>query len=369
MPDIKLTRAGDEKATRLHIMAIETCLLKARQDIDKEKVKRQLEIEHRIMEEQKVLYWLCEGFERFHRLQAYCPQLLFVKGDIDLSRPLVTIVGTRNPDEYGMEVSKRLAFALAKAKVTVVSGGALGIDTCAHEGALEAQGKTIAILGNGIARPHPAQNKELFERILGSGGALISEYPLLAKPFKWHFPERNRLLSAICDAVIVVQAGEKSGALITAQFAKRLGKPLFAVPADIWFEKSLGCLELLRDGAIPLVHPKDLSVVESLAFLEKANVEWPSPRYRQFGTSNPWAKIGEAQEEAPVDSKVYDALLKRPLAIDELVVSTGLSVPEIQAELFTLEVKGLVRRMPSAKFCALPHDPSKFFGKEDSVDD
>jgi DNA processing protein len=369
MISIELTNTDDEKATRLHMMAIERGFLKLKEDIVKEDILRELERERRSMEEVKIRYWLCEGFERFASLEGYAPQLLFVKGGIDFSRPFVTIVGTRNPDEYGMEVSKRLAFALARAKVTVVSGGALGIDTCAHEGALEAGGKTIVILGNGIARPHPAQNKELFDMIVSTGGALVSEYPVLSKPFRWHFPERNRLLSAMSDAVVVVQAGERSGALITADFARRLQKPLFAVPADIWFERSLGCLGLLKDGAMPLVGPRDLSVVKSLAFLKDVDLEWPSPRHRQFGTSNPWASTGAEQAEAPIGSLVYDTLLKRPVAIDELVVTTGLGVAQIQAELFTLEVKGLVRRMPNGIYCALPRNPSKFLGKEDGVDD
>jgi len=369
MVKIQFPDIDDEKPTRLHLMAIEKGLLKEKRVIEKEKVLEQLERERRIMEVEKISYWLCEKFERFAALGGYMPQLLFVKGELDFSRPLVTIVGTRSPDEYGMEVSKRVAFALAKAKVTVVSGGALGIDTCAHEGALEAGGKTICILGNGIATPHPAQNKELFQRIVSTKGALLSEYPVLSKPLKWHFPERNRLLSAISDAVIVVQAGEKSGALITAEFAKRLGKPLFAVPADIWYKRSLGCLRLLKDGALPLVSPKDLSVVESLAFLKNASIEWPLPGYRQFGTSNPWVSMTDAQEKAQVDSPVLDALQKRPLSVDELVVATGLGVAEIQAELFQLEVKRLVRRMPNGQFCALPHHPSKSLSKEDGIDD
>lgn len=318
-----------------------------------------LEVEAQWMRENGVRYWIPDTVSNLSRLGTYAPRLLFLRGDIVPSAPAVAIVGTRHPDEYGTEVARRLGRALARAGVTVVSGGALGVDGLAHEAALDAGGRTIVVFGSGLARLHPSSLAPLFERVARSGSALVSEYPVYAPPSRRHFPERNRLIAAQSDAVVVVQAGEGSGALITAGWARRLGVPLFAVPADLWYHASTGALSLLREGARPLTHPADLAEVPELASLTVSPIDWPKPGHRPWGMTNPWAATEEPTSPPttglPTDetcSEVSDShpilavLCRGPADLDALVAATGLPSGRLQAELTALEVTGHIRRLP-----------------------
>jgi len=197
------------------------------------------------------------------------PPLLFVRGCADvLTGRAIAIVGSRKSTAYGRAVAEAVAERAAVAGLSVVSGGAMGIDSAAHgaaagrgtaaaHGAAAAsKGATVAVLGCGVDIAYPPRNRALFDRIRESG-ALISEFPPGMEPRAYHFPLRNRVIAGMAECVVIVEAAAKSGALITAGFAADLGRDVFAVPAQIWATQSIGCLELLRDGAAPLIDPGD----------------------------------------------------------------------------------------------------------------
>src|SRR5512132_3082459 len=177
------------------------------------------------------------------------PSELRLAGSLGAPRARVAIVGARRTDEYGADLAHELAAGLARAGVSVVSGGARGVDAAAHEGALSPGGHTVAVLGTGIDVVYPAGHAELFERIVASGGALVSEQPDGTPGFKANFPARNRIVSGMSDAVVVVRADARSGALVTAAWARSQGVPVLAVPGDVRDPLTAGPLRLLRDGA------------------------------------------------------------------------------------------------------------------------
>ncbi len=185
------------------------------------------------------------------------PPPLFVIGETSAS-PAVALVGTRRCTSYGLGLALAFGRALANAGWITVSGLARGIDAAAHRGCLDAGGEAVAVLGSGVDIVYPAENRDLYQRILQGHGMVISEYPPGTRPDRWRFPARNRLIAAISSAVVVVEAGEKGGALITARLGAEVGRPVLAVPGDIDRPASIGCNRLIRDGAIPVLGPEDL---------------------------------------------------------------------------------------------------------------
>lgn len=177
------------------------------------------------------------------------PQRLFVWGTLPSLHRTLTIVGTRRADVEALAFSRKLAERAAQAGCTIVSGGAQGIDAAAHQGALDAGGKTLVVLGCGLASPYPPQNRQLFAQIRQCGGAIVSEYEPGAPPADWRFAQRNRLLAALGQDTVVVQAPARSGALITAGWAKRLGRPVWATSSAPWDPRGAGCRNLVRSGA------------------------------------------------------------------------------------------------------------------------
>jgi len=315
-----------------------------------DRAEEKLASEERLMKEAGDRYWVPDNHKAFSQLGNYRPRLLFVRGKPCQPSKAVAIVGTRHPDSYGTDLTRRIAMAVASSGAVVVSGGANGVDALAHEAALDAGGRTIAVLGGGLGRPYPASSRPLFDRILAAGSCLVSEYPPSAPPARHHFPERNRLVAALSDAVVVVQAGARSGALITAQWAVRTGRPLFAVPADVWYERSAGCLGLLAEGkARPLVHPRDLASVPGLEAIGR--VQWPTPGHRPFGLPAPWLEGGQVARPE-VQSPVLDALVGKMLDFDQLLEATNLTAAKLQAELMSLEVAGCVQRLPGGAYIA-----------------
>lgn len=289
-----------------------------------------------------------DGSRMANRLKGQTPRLLFCRGSLDGECPIVAIVGTRRPDEYGLDMARRLAQAVASAGGIVISGGAIGIDTAAHEGALEAGGRTVVVLGNGFSSPYPAANQRLFERIVASGSCLLTEYLPSTPPKAFRFPERNRIIAAIADAVVVVQARSKSGALITAEIAAQMGVPVFAVPGDAWYETSEGPLMLIRSGARPVTDPTDLASVPKLQTL--AHFEgWPRPGNRPFGLQKPWRE-GGSRAVMKVKSPVLDALSRGANQFDEIVAMSGLSPAAVQAGLLELELACQISRLPGGVF-------------------
>ena len=179
------------------------------------------------------------------------PKKLYVIGDEKLlNNNSIAIVGSRDNTEYGKKAAKYFAYNLAKENICIVSGLARGIDSFAHIGTLQAKGKTIAVVGNGLDIVYPKENEKLAQEIIKSGGAIISEYPIGSKPERFHFPARNRIISGLSNGVLVVEAKEKSGSLITADFAIEQGKEVFVVPGNINSLNSVGTNSLIKDGAI-----------------------------------------------------------------------------------------------------------------------
>ena len=187
------------------------------------------------------------------------PKELYCLGDIRLlNEPSIAIIGARDASIYGRRVAKQLAEDLSKRGVTIISGLAKGIDSCAHEGSYNNLGKTIAVLGSGIDIIYPKENEDLYKRIIKNGGLVISEYPLGTKPEKDNFPKRNRIISALSSGVVVVEAKEKSGTLITVDCALEQGNNVYAVPGNIDSINSRGTNNLIKEGAIPVTSYIDI---------------------------------------------------------------------------------------------------------------
>ncbi|MCX7799737.1 MAG: DNA-processing protein DprA [Fimbriimonadales bacterium] len=259
------------------------------------------------------------------RETGHAPPALFVWGDDDcLHRPTIAIVGTRNASPYGKGCALKFAQAFAEAGVTVVSGGALGIDAAAHEGALAAGGPTAAVLGTGVDVAYPAAHRPLFERIRRSG-VLVSQFAVGTKALAYRFPLRNQLIAALSRAVVVIEAPAGSGAILTANAAAELGRDVFVVPGPITQPSFRGSHALVRDGAALTDHPEQV--------LEAVGVARP-------------LELRSDDEEGfnAVQRRILEALRERPLPSELLAERTGLAPGELLAELTELELAGAVRR-------------------------
>lgn len=250
------------------------------------------------------------------------------------SAPVIAVVGSRRPTSRGLTFARTLGRGLAERGAVVVSGLALGVDAAAHEGALDGGGPTIAVLGSSVDQVAPKSNAALSERILGAGGTVVSEYWFDTAPAPWRFPARNRIVAGLADAVVVVEAAERSGALITADFALDLGRPVLAVPGPAGAPMSAGCHHLIRAGAALCEGPDD--VVNELA--SKA---WS----RRQGPDVP-ALDG-------VDAKIVSELAREPQLLDDLVAATGDAAVEVLTALGRLELDGRVHRVGAMWFAAV----------------
>ena len=274
------------------------------------------------------------------------PAGLFVRGSVEtlqrVSRiPRVTIVGTRRATSYGARAAEGFASAFAVAGVTVVSGLALGIDTRAHKAALDMGGLTVAILGCGADVVYPRRNAWLYEKIAQTG-VVLSELPPGEPPARWTFPHRNRLLAALGDAVLVVEAPPSSGALQTAGAAMELGRPVLAVPGSIYAEGYKGCNRLLRDGAAPALDP--CSAVEDFLVqtrIERGDRQVAGERGPAAGSNR---QLCLAQTLTPRHETVWNELAGGPCSVDVMVERTGLTARELTTALAELELAGAVER-------------------------
>jgi DNA processing protein len=266
------------------------------------------------------------------------PFVLYCAGRTEALRgPAVAIVGARRPSPYGRAVAGRLAEDLSSRGLIIVSGMARGIDAFAHEGALKG-GRTVAVLGSGLGRIYPPENRRLFDRIIGGGGTVVTEYPLDGEPLGFHFPQRNRIISGLSLGLIVIEATRRSGSLISAMLALEQGREVMAVPGNVTSALSGGTNGLIKIGA---------KLVESW---EDAAEELPSPvrevvLARREGETRPLPLLTD--EEAAVL-----ALLKPDEAatVDELLESCGRPVPEILVSLLNLEIKGFVVPGPGRSY-------------------
>jgi DNA processing protein len=257
------------------------------------------------------------------------PAELRVRGTLG-ERRRVAVVGSRATDPYGVELARELAAGLARAGVSVVSGGALGVDAVAHRAALDAGGHTVAVLGTGVDVTYPASHRGLYEGILAAGGALVSELPDGTPGFRSHFPARNRIISGLSEAVVVVRAGARSGALITASWARSQGVPVLAVPGDVRDSLSAGTNGLLKEGARAVASAADV--------LERIGLDAPAERQLQLP-----ALAGD-------EAALLGALARRPRHADEVARTAGLAPGAALAGLLALEVLGLCEQRPGHYF-------------------
>lgn len=279
------------------------------------------------------------------------PVLLYVAGmTSNVEAPTVAIVGTRRPSHYGRAMAEKLAAGLAERGIAVVSGMARGCDSAAHKGSLGSGGFTLAVLGTGVDRVYPGENKKLYDEICEKG-MVISEYPLGTPPVATNFPRRNRIISGLSLGVIVVEAPMRSGSLMTARLALEYNRDIFALPGPVTSTKSSGTNKLIRDGAMLIESADD--ILEGLG-LERLSVEGTAERSNDDTQDKKTDGAGKRGVAAPAlvgDEKlVWRALEDGPVHIDFITERTGLSAAGASATLLSMELKGLIEQLPGKCF-------------------
>ncbi|NPA34572.1 MAG: DNA-protecting protein DprA [Chlorobi bacterium] len=262
------------------------------------------------------------------------PYVLCYKGSIDwFNSPSVAIVGTRRPTPYGISVTKELLEGLASVEPVIVSGLAYGIDSVAHEEALNKGLYTVAVLAHGLDIIYPAAHKRLATKIIESGGALISEFFPGEKPEKEHFPRRNRVIAGVSEATVVIESKEDGGAIITAHFAFDYGREVFAVPGRVHDKTSRGCLKLIKDNIASVVIDAQ-TIIDSMGWTRRKQLKQKT----LFLT--------------PEEQAIYDLLRasNNPLSIEEISSALEKPIPEVMNTLLMMEMKGLVKSMPGQRF-------------------
>lgn len=266
------------------------------------------------------------------------PPTLYVLGDADLTgERMFSIIGSRHCTRDGQKTARDFGEALAKENVTVVSGMASGIDTCAHEGALMGMGTTIAVLGCGADVVYPSENRKLYDSILTNGGAVISEYMPSTQPSPGNFPARNRIISGLSQGVMLVEGAAKSGAMITVNFALEQGRDVFAVPGSIHSPKSLAPNQLIVDGAIPAISPWQI--------LE--HFRWAQ---RPGAVNEPQRPTLQLDAE---DDQIVRPLLEQELSFEELANLVDFPVSKLNSHLTMLELRGIIIKAPGGMYRAL----------------
>ena len=258
------------------------------------------------------------------------PLLLYCRGEFDLKDDFtLAVVGTRKYTNYGKQTTDYLVKELARNNLTIVSGLALGIDCLAHLATLEAGGKTIAVLGSGLDRQniYPSQNRYLAEKIIAGGGAIISELPLGTPPLRHNFPQRNRLISGLCLGTLIIEAGEKSGALITAAYALEQNREVFAVPGSIHSPASAGPNKLIKEGAKVVTSAAD--IIETLNLTQ----------------ATAYISAKKIMPEGENEKKIISLLSFEPIHIDELVRASGLDTGVANSTLVIMEMKGMIKNL------------------------
>ncbi len=267
------------------------------------------------------------------------PVVLYVKGNLLVKdKNSVAMVGSRMTTHYGIEIARKLAYQLAYLGVTVVSGGARGIDSAAHQGALSAKGRTIAVLGTGINLVTPPENAKLFEQITANG-ALVTQFPFNRPGDKQSFPIRNRIVAGMTLGTVVVEANLTSGALITANFATEYGRQVFAVPGRIDSPRSKGCHDLIKKGAKLCEGAEDIL----------SEFEYLFPASNRPPTASETGVL-PALELSANEQAVFDALNHEEVGIDDVIRKSGLPSSAVSVALLSLEMKRLVRQLPGKVF-------------------
>ena len=271
------------------------------------------------------------------------PPVLYVRGELspDDERS-IAVVGTRKPSAYGREVAYQLTQDVAKSGVTIVSGLALGIDAVAHQAAVDAGRRTVAVLGSGVDVIYPWRHAKLVERIV-ENGAIVSEHPLGTRPSAQHFPRRNRIMSGMTLGTVVIEAGEKSGALLTAHHALEQNREVFAVPGNVFAPTSRGTNRLIRDSAAKLV-------IDYKDVLQELNLSYVGEQIEMA------AHFPEDDNEAALLGFVtYD-----PVHIDEVVRSSGMDISLVSGALAMMELKGVVRQVGGMNYIRIKETPAEY---------
>jgi len=296
-----------------------------------------------------VLTWEDENYPRRLLEIEQPPPVLYVRGEFcPEDEWSVAIVGTRRVTTYGRQIAEEVAITLARNGVTVISGLARGVDAIAHQAAINAGGRTIAVMGNGVDRIYPPENRRLADQII-TRGALISDYPPGTPPDASNFPPRNRIISGLSLAVVIVEAGYTSGALITASFAADQGRDVFAVPGNITAPQSLGTNRLIFNGARPLLDPREILEALELTMI---------------------AQHREARVILPTDAleaQLYATIGNEPLHVDEIRAQTGLPIEQVTSTLALMELKGMVRQVGGMHYVAVRETQADY--KVDKNDD
>ncbi|MFQ5857493.1 MAG: DNA-processing protein DprA [Anaerolineae bacterium] len=314
-------RVGELQAARLDRRSLES-LLAARSELDLE-----AEVERNAKAGITVLTWDDPDYPPLLKQVYDPPFVLYVKGELlPADEWAVAVVGTRRASAYGREATRRLVSDLATNGVTIVSGLAQGIDSHAHKAALEADGRTIAVLAHGLDQVYPPQNRSLAAKIV-ERGALVSEFALGTRPEAKNFPARNRIISGISLGTLVVEAGKRSGALITAEFAAEQGRDVFAVPGNIFAAGAAGTNRLIQSGAKMALSVEDI--------LEELNLT-------MIGA---FQQAREIVPDNEMESRLLEHLSDDPIHVDELGQVAGMPISEVSSALTLMELKGMVRQV------------------------
>jgi len=289
-----------------------------------------------------VLTWEEAAYPRRLKEIDQPPPVLYVRGTLLPEDDwAVAIVGTRRVTAYGRQVAEEVAASLAHSGVTVVSGLARGVDSIAHQAAVNAGGRTLAVLGNGVDQVYPPENRRLADQIM-EHGAVLSDYALGTQPDGVNFPPRNRIISGLSLAVVIVEAGLTSGALITATFAAEQGRDVFAVPGNITAPQSQGTNRLIRDGAQPLLSPQDV--------LEALNLTTVTEHHT----------VRAALPTDPVEARLFKLLSHEPMHVDEIRAQADMPIETVSATLALMELKGMVRQVGGMNYVAVRERPEAY---------
>jgi len=303
--------------------------LKMRQEIDLEKVYES------ILASVTVLTLLDQDYPDLLKEIDQSPPVIYVRGTLTPADAFaVAVVGTRKVSDYGQQVARDTCTFLAGQGLTIVSGLARGVDALAHQNALKAGGRTIAVLGSGVDVIYPPEHRKLASAII-ENGALISDYPLGTQPEGVNFPPRNRIISGLSLATIVIEAGDRSGALITADFALEQGREVFAVPGNVLSPMSRGTNRLIQNGAYAMVSPQDVLDVLDLTQIDAKK---------------------DARQLLPkdeIEAKIIQVINYQPMHIDEICNQAGLPVEKVSAALTLMELKGMIQHVGGMRYASI----------------
>jgi DNA processing protein len=326
----ELARAG------LGLKVIER-VVRARENVDLDQVWEKIQ-----KQGIQILTWQDETYPQRLKEIDQPPPVLYIRGEYlpdDLFA--VAIVGTRRVTAYGRQITEQLASFLAANGMTVISGLARGVDAIAHQAALKAGGRTIAVLGSGVDKIYPPEHRALAEQMM-ERGAILSDYAPGTQPEASNFPPRNRIISGLSLAVVVVEAGETSGALITAEFAAEQGREVFAVPGSILAPQSKGTNKLIQNGALPLLSVNDLMQALDIT---------------RVGEQKAARKIMPADA---IEAKLLTVLTNEPMHVDEIRNQSELPIEKVSAALVLMELKGMVRQVGGMNYVVLREEEAEY---------